>query len=219
MRSRRPHKLPILALMVPLSLPGIVVWAASPADESLEPPVTYTLTLGGQKVDLLEGRPVTISGSFSNPVAVLEASTSRIFPHAGISFAFPRSFTFEADLEDADSKSWTLSGNDFKIMVFSLANLSSAKSYVEGVAEVLAGDEIVREKAALKLPNPNLGRAAVRFEMVGNPMRFEAYELPSLGKRKRLLVLQDSPPEGKTSSAEALMARAMLESTFRLTEK
>lgn len=188
-------------------------------DESQEPAVSYSLTLGERKVEIEEGKSVEITGSFTNPQVTLEASASRTFPYLGLSFAYPRSFTFEADFSSPESKSWTLSGNDFKIIVFSLAGDVSARKYVESVGELLGDGTMQRSKAELKLGSLKVDGAAVRFKLVGTSMRMEAYKLPSLAGRTRLLVLQDVPPEGKTESPEAISTRALIESTFRLTEK
>ena len=52
----------------------------------------------------------------------------RVFPYGGVAFRYPRAFTFEASLDDADLRSWTLSGNDFKVMYFVFAVRVTAKS-------------------------------------------------------------------------------------------
>src|SRR6188508_2535975 len=85
------------------------------SDETREPPAKYRLEVDGKAYAIAEGEALKLTGTLTDPTVKLLVEPYREFAHGGVTFLYPRSFTFEADLQDADAKNWTLSGNDFKI--------------------------------------------------------------------------------------------------------
>jgi hypothetical protein len=70
------------------------------ADDTQEPPLKYTLEIDGQAHVVVLDKPVKIHGVYSNPNAVLRASSIRYFTYGDLSFQYPASFTWEAEIVD-----------------------------------------------------------------------------------------------------------------------
>src|SRR5262245_43616031 len=107
----------ILSLAVPLLCLGCRMRTAA-VDESQEPPLVCVVKLDDSSIELTEGETGQVNGTFTNPKLTVTPQPNRTFPYQGITFKYPRAFNFEADLSDPESKNWTLSGNDLKIMIF-----------------------------------------------------------------------------------------------------
>ena len=137
-----------LTALLPLVLIGCHSPTPAAADESAEPPLKYSVKVGERTVTISEGQTVQLDGTFSNPEITVTAQPYRVFPYQGLTFNYPRSFTFEADLDDRNAKIWTLSGNDFKIMYFVLNESVSTDDFANNMI-----DQFGRENA--KVVNAN----------------------------------------------------------------
>jgi hypothetical protein len=81
-----------------LVLAGAV--AAPAGDESREPPLLFSVSVGAVTVPATEGEAVSVAGTFQDPRVTVRPEPHRLFPYGGVSFHYPRGFTFEADLDD-----------------------------------------------------------------------------------------------------------------------
>ena len=82
-----------------------------------------------------EGEPVPVARTFQDPRVTVRPEPHRLFPYGGVSFHYPRGFTFEADLDDPAARSWTLSGNDFKVLYFVFPVVITPQAHVEQLLE------------------------------------------------------------------------------------
>lgn len=184
------------------------------ADESQEPPVKYTLELSGQKQELILDTPVTVSGTFNNPKLLLKAAVTRQFACGDVTFQYPASYTWEASINGPNKKTWTLSGNDFKIMVFVVEAPIEPGEYLRGLAQQVHSPgapitDIERELGGRKFQGK---RSVLKIGSVD--FVFEVYILP-YESGSRMLVLQDSPAQGRASSSDGERSIALLLDSFR----
>ena len=82
-----------------------------------EPPMIFYLEAGGKKTPIELGKPFKLDALPSASTAILRAEPYRVFPYAGISFRYPRSFTFETDFKTKGVRIWSLEGPSYLIMV------------------------------------------------------------------------------------------------------
>ena len=87
------------------------------ASEDKEPELGYTLLVDDQPIRLQPNKETVIAGIFTNLHVRLIPEQERHFTYGGFSFKYPAHFGFEADFRTPGLKLWTLSGNDFVIMV------------------------------------------------------------------------------------------------------
>lgn len=189
-------------------------------DESQEPPLHYSLKVGEKSFPIREGETLQLDGTYSNPKVQLQAEEFRVFRFQKVSFKYPRHFTFEADLEDATSKSWTLSGNDFKIIVFSQAAKPSSRQFADNLIEQFgtANCRVVNANARIALGSHNLRGTSLKVKIASHQLAVDIYLIPTRGLDGRMLVIQDALDDAGKPSAEAAVAMKALQSSFSAEE-
>jgi hypothetical protein len=182
------------------------------ADDTKEPPVKYRLEVDGKVYPAVEGEAVKITGTLMNPTVKIVAEPFREFGYGGVSFQYPRAFTFEADVKDRDYKSWILSGNDFKIMYFLLDEKTTPDSYADEMIKQFGQKNAT--KSAMKSDVLGGNRDGVRIDvtLAGHKMTMDILCVPFAGGT-RVIVLQDAPKSGQ-SSPEAKAALPVLKKTW-----
>jgi len=184
-------------------------------DETREPPMKYRVEVDGKVFAMAEGESMKLDGTWIDPTIRIVADPHRQFSYGGVSFLYPRGFTFEADVDDADSRSWVLSGNDFTIMVFVLSGRITPEAYADSMADRF-GDENCKLSP---LPEDLLGKkihgTRLDVKVVGHRLTVDVFALPSV-EGTRLLVLQDSPEESGRASRESREAMAVLRQSMAI---
>jgi hypothetical protein len=188
---------------------------AWPLDETTEPPQAHSLEINGQAYPIELGKPVILSGAFTNPTVKLAAAATRHFAKAGIEFDYPASFTWEADVEQQETKSWTLSGNDFKIMVFSLGVKITADSYAKLLVKKFGAEKTRVLPTERKLGQFTYPGRLLTTTLSDTAISQEIFELSSQSA-SQLIVFQDTPPEGKGVSSEAQAALKVVTASFEI---
>jgi hypothetical protein len=186
------------------------------ADETREPSLSVRLEIGGKALVLSEGEALRLDGTFTDPTVRLTVEPFRKFAYGGVSFSYPRGFTFEAEITDDGSKTWTLSGNDFKILYFAFASDLSTEAYVEALISRFGKETCRRSRAVMTLGGEEIKGLRLEVKLAALDLTIDAFRLPSPDGTTRLLSLQDSPDESGRHSAEARDALAVLQQSWRL---
>ena len=185
-------------------------------DESKEPPQTFVVKLGGQSVTVLEGQTAALEGSFTNPQLTITPAPHRVFSYQGVRFEYPRTYSFEADVENAAEKNWMLTGNDVTIMFFALGTPVTTAAFADGVMDQFgkANGKVLHANAKLKLGTTEVTGTKIHLTVATNSITQEIYALPAPRGKTLLLVLQDNPDEKGNHSAEAQRVIGTLTKTF-----
>lgn len=184
-------------------------------DDSQELPLKYTLVLNGAAHEVQLNRPIQIQGTYNNPKVELKASSIRHFTYGEIAFQYPAAYTWEAEIEAPNEKTWTLSGNDFKIMYFITPDVLPVESYAKAMAKQF-GKGTTRISDTERTLGAHKHKGKLLFvKLAGVSLNIEVYALPA-NVGSRLLVLQDSPPDNKAISDEAEKTLAMLSMSFKM---
>ena len=185
-------------------------------EESKEPPLEFVVNIGDKSITITEGNTAQLDGTFANPTISVNPQPHRIFPYGGITFKYPRSFAFEANLADPEGKNWTLSGNDLKLMYF----VYSARITTGEFANNMIG-QFGREKckvtdanAKIILGNQTLSGTTIQINIATHKMVMDIYRIPSHGAGTKLVVFQDSLDDAGNRSKEGLQALKEIESSF-----
>jgi len=215
---RRSAIVTLSATMLLAMLCGLSVGHA--ADESQEPQLKYVVTVGNQSVSVLEGETANVSGTFTNPNITLRADAVRVFPYQGISFQYPRFFTFEADVADPDYKGWTLSGTNLEIMYFVFGGRVTTHEYAQNVIEQFGADQckVSNPNAEITFGEHTLSGTSLHVTVAGHNMTMDVYAVPSGGSQTKLLVLQDSLDEAGNHSSEAINTLDLLKASFNVSK-
>ncbi len=181
-------------------------------DESLEPPLPHFLQIGEERYEFKLGEKLPVKGSFVDPVITVHAGDYRVFDYGGVRFEYPAKFGWEAE-QDGDTRTWTLSGNDFKILYFRMKVGFSAERYAEKIRE-----RMPKSSPVVPIERDFGGKRIVGAQVVAHfseyAVRHEAFEIP-VKDGAAMLVFQDADNGGKGSTEAAQTLPRML-SSFRI---
>lgn len=186
------------------------------ADESKEPPLEFVVNVGDKSIAITEGKTAQLDGAFVNPNISVKPQPYRVFPYEGITFKYPRSFAFEADLEDPDRKNWTLSGNDLKIMYFVLNARLTTGEFANNMIDQFGREncKVTDSNAKIILGKQTLSGTTIQITVATHKMVMDIYRIPSRGAVTKLLVFQDSLDDAGNRSNEAMKALKEIKSSF-----
>lgn len=190
---------------------GLAVLGHAPLDESAEPPLQYTLTIGEVKQAITLGEPAELRGDFNNPVVTLTASPTRTFPYNGLSFKYPAHFTWEADVSNPLSRTWTMEHQDGSVMVVGTLFEISPQKFAEGVAGNLGARDPKIGKIADTFGGIELQGVRLEADIARLHHVTEVFRIPTrLGGR--LLVIQSFLEDGEPGPRSAELAKLIRES-------
>ena len=172
------------------------------ADETAEPPIVYTLEVDGQNVTLAPDTPLKLEGSFENPTLTLRVAQTRTLQADGITLNYPAYFTFEADTSDPEVKTWTASGNDVTLMLFSFSEKVAARALAESTAEALQSQDLKVESLKVRLGDSEREGVKATMTLADQTVIQQVLALPSSPRGSRLLVLQEVRGQGASEAAE-----------------
>ncbi len=166
-------------------------------DESREPPQEFTLIVDGKPYPIAIGKELQLEGTLMKPTIELEASATRKFSRGGLEFQYPAGYSWEARLEKQNLKTWILTGNDITILYFVVDDEPfSPKIYAEGFREQMADPDVKIMPHRMKFGKNELTGKRMEFSVGGITLHQDAYELPTIGSKSRLLVIQ-TPAESE----------------------
>lgn len=167
----------------------------------------YTIKIDDKSIDIAEGETVRVKGTFSNPQITLIVQPHCVFSSHGISFKYPREFSFEANTADEDYKNWTLSGNDFKIMIFVLNGNLTTQRYADSMIDRFGRQNCkVTNAALLRCGHLELSGTTIFMTIAGVKMVMDIYRIPSNDTQTKLLIMQDTLDSYGEGSVEGLSA-------------
>lgn len=177
----------------------------------------YTLKIGDKIISLQEGQTVRVEGTFQNPEITLTVEPYNLFSGAGIRFKYPREFIVDADLEKKHVKTWTLSGNDFKLMYFVFDVPARIADILDGLLERYGRQNCtVTGAPPLTFGQVALTGTTIQAIFGGVKWSIDIYQLPASGKPLRLLMLQDCVDSFGKRSTEGMHAIQLFEQSAGL---
>ncbi len=195
----------------------LLVLSAEPAAaDDKEPPLVFFFEAeGGKRV------PVELDKAFS-PAELGKSATLKVEPHrkfayAGVEFEYPREYGFEA-AGDGPFASWTLSGNDAKVMVHRYKGQKKAETVHKAViAEVQKayGGKAKESAATLTAGGRTLEGTRLEVEVMGTFIVQELFPVKSGGDVVELII-QDSPKKPTEPTAERARTGKLLVDTLKL---
>jgi len=140
------------------------------------------------------------------------------FRFKGIAFEYPRTFAFEADLKNLDSKSWTLSGNDLRIMYFVINAKLTTREYADGMIEQFGRKNyrVVDANVKITLGEHTLYGKIIEVKVSSLEIVIDIYKVPSQDGVRKFLVFQDSIDKAGNRSEEGKQTLNKVKSSFAL---
>lgn len=185
---------------------------AQATDETREPSARYRVEMDGKTYAVNEGESLKLTGTFNNPTVTIYDEPYREFSYGGVSFLYPRSFSFEAELKRPGHKNWTLSGKEFKIIYFLFSTNVTADHFADNLADRFGKQNCKTSRITFELTGQKI--EGTRLEVaLGGKLTMDIYRLPSGGQTK-LLVFQDIPDNSGQPSQEGRDALSLLKKSL-----
>ncbi len=196
--------------------------AQPPVDEEQEPPQLFFLEVGGKRIQVELDKPLdtaTLGGAKS---VTLRVEPYRVFPYGGVKFHYPREYTFEADFSTPGVSLWTLSGSDCKIMIQRYQDQpnhqATLATFKKQLLATYKANKPKESAVKLKLKDAVVDGQRIELALFGSALQQDVYSFQS-GKEAVLLVVQDSPKENGSPSADRIRAEKLLSDTLQLPKK
>lgn len=188
--------------------------AAEPEDR--EPPlVLYFEAEGGKRVAVELDKP--FNPSELGKSATLKLEPQRRFGYAGLEFRYPREYGFEAQLQPQVS-SWTLSGNDAKVMVQRYKGQKKVdvlhKSVIAEMQKAYGG-KAKESPVTLAAGGRTLEGTRIEVDLAGTFIVQDVFPIKS-GSDAVELIIQDAQNKAGEPSAERVKTEALLKETLKL---
>jgi hypothetical protein len=184
-------------------------------DEAKEPAQELTLLINGSPHPIVVDKELKMEGQFENPTIVLQASSTRTFPYAGINFKYPAGFSWEADIENEDSKNWTLTGNDTTIIYFVVKNDGeelTPETYASGFKKQLEGQTVTFKPLKETFGKSEISGQRISFEIGGIQLVQSVFAIQAKEGYSNLLVIQ--MPKDAASNEECQNVRKLFAETL-----
>jgi len=214
---------PLTALLIVTLL--VCAPAASTAEEpkeDQEPPQIFYLEFDGKKVPLELNKPLGTEVLRGSKTFTLRVEPYRVFRHAGLSFRYPREYTFGNDHSTPGVSIWTMSGPDCLIMVQRFQGQGDPEavreSLVDGLAEKYKDGKKKQVETTWKLKDTTLKGVRLEVELAGIRLHQDVYSFRD-GQGSVLFLIQDSLQGDGKASAERVRTEKMLSETLRLPAK
>jgi hypothetical protein len=211
----------LLASVVGVTVdPGRGQGAASRVDETVEPPMKFTLEVGDSRHVIEIGKPLSLETEEGKTVVVLRADDHRVFPYGGVRFRYPAHFSFEADLETPGAHIWSLDGTDVVLMVQRFPGRTDHEVCRREVARATASQLGIRRPRTSETKRKLGGREVpgTRLDVAIGVTRLtmDFYSLV-VGRATVLIVVQDGLGDdgGQTDEWESTLE--MLADSFEVT--
>ena len=190
---------------------------AKKVDESREPSLTFQLNVGGKVFQGKVGKSFQLKGDFKDANATIKVFPSRKFQYAGLSFEYPQKMTWETELKDSSSKSWTMMGVGCSINVFDIDDADyTASEYAKVLIDDFDTDEFDEEDFSITLGGKKYTGIRLIFEVDKEEYIYDIIKLPNRGARSRLMLLEEVAPDRNPDNAEAKQVLAMLKKSMKV---
>lgn len=180
-----------------------------------EPPLIFELISKNQTQYFIENKTKKWNGLAKDSELTIKVYDWKLFPHNNIEFEYPRTYSFEADLS-VTNDIWTLSGNDFKIMVIRPIIGMNVNVYVNEMIAQFGPSNCSTKEITKKLNNTELNGIKLSVKLAGINLELDVLEVIDSNGKKSLLVFQDSLSDSKQKSKESLNTRKRIEQTFKV---
>ena len=205
-----------MATAITVSLVNFSYSQAKKVDQSVEPPVQFTLKVDGKTFTGEIGKTFKLNGEFKDSSAKISTSNFRNFNYEGVSFHYPVKHHWEADLSDPQSKAWAMIGTESSISLFVISEEYSAEDYAKELIEDFDTETYDEKELKLKLGEQEFEVLRLIFEADEYEYVYDIVSLPQQNGNSRLLLLEDVAPDRNPDSEEAKAVMSLLKKSFKI---
>lgn len=175
---------------------------------------TFVVQINGTEYLLSEGEELKLDTTSNQTVVSVKLADYKQFDNGTISFNHPSNMSYELET-DIGYQNWTLSGNDFVIMLFQIDAVAKLDDFVNEMVNQFGRVNCTVEKTQIKLGDQNLVGKRINVTLVGQKLTMDLVELEGADSTFNILAFQDSLNGDGTASAESINSLEMLDRTIK----
>jgi hypothetical protein len=179
------------------------------------------LETNGKRATIELDKPFDLEALAGDKTATLRAEPYRVFPYAGLSFRYPRGYSFEAKLKP-NLSTWTLKGSHVVITIDRFPGLRDhvaiRQAMVKNMLKSYAGSKTRELDTQLDVKGATLTGRRIEVTLAATLLHQDLLSLVA-GNDTVVLMLQDTPQEDGKPSPERVVVDNMLRETLRLPAK
>jgi hypothetical protein len=206
--------------IVLLTASAFALGAEPPRDQ--EPPLLLYLESNGKRIPIELDKPFATETLAGTKTATLRAEPYRVFPYAGLSFRYPRGYSYEANLDDSGVSFWTMTGSNFVIMLQQFPGTRDHAAIRQTVTDGMIksyGDAKARQlDTKLEVDGVILQGRRLEFTLAETLLHQELFSF-NAGETSVVLILQDTPHETGKPSVDRINGEKLLRESLRLPAK
>ncbi|MFD2564476.1 hypothetical protein [Aquimarina rubra] len=180
-----------------------------------EPPLIFELKTENETQYFVENQPKKWKGLANKSETTIGVYEWKLFPHNNIEFEYPRTYSFEAKLSITNDI-WTLSGNDFTIMVIRPIVEMDVKEYVDEMISQFGQSNCSTKEITEQINSSKLNGIKLSVTLAGINLELNVFEVVDNNGKKSLLVFQDSLTQAKENSKESNKTMERIKQTFKI---
>ncbi len=186
-------------------------------EPSEEPPLIFELTIDEKTNYVFQNEIENFNGDFKNPKVQIKIHNWRQFPHGNLFFEYPSNYLFEYTKEKS-SNTWTLSGNDFKIMYVKILSDLTAEKYTDNIREIIGSSNCTKSQISRNFNGIELNGFKLKVNLIENTYINYVYEINTNDRYSSFLVFQDFIDEDGRTSAESKKTFDKIDKTLSIKE-
>ncbi len=195
--------------------------AAEPREDQ-EPPLLLYLEADGKKIPVELDKPIKLDDLSGAKSATLRAEPHRVFAYGGVSFHYPREFSFARNLNDENATGWVVSAGGYAIMVQRIKGQDDPAKILDLVVKHLVTTQFkdarpIQSDTKLELKDATLKGRGIELSLANQSLKQELYAF-AVGDDTVTMILQDAPLNGKPAPTRA-KAEKMLKETLKIPKK
>lgn len=180
-----------------------------------EPPLIFKVKSEKGTEYFVENEPKKWKGLAKESETTIEVYDWKLFPHNNLEFEYPRTYSFEADLSITNDI-WTLSGNDFKIMVIRPIIDMDLKKYVDEMISQFGRSNCSTKSITKQINKSKLNGIKLSVTITGIDLELDVLEVIDKSGKKSFLVFQDTVSNTKENSSESKKTMERISQTFKI---
>lgn len=185
-------------------------------DQAIEPADKYKLIINEKEF------PIELNKYLKLPDSkiILMIEPNKTFNYGGVHFKYPRYFTFEANVKKEYYKSWTLAGNDAKIMIQNYKIITDHKAMAKTLIKTWGKENCKQIQCEMKIPDRILHGTKIIVTIKTTKISQEIYSFNSSdgsdgSDGSKLMIIQDTISDTGANSAEYISIKKQFEKLFK----
>jgi len=151
----------------------------------------FELIINGKTYQAVEGQPLTLDLTVSNPSVLIRLSDRKKIEAASLSFDYPRHLSFEYE-KNTGLKTWTLTGNSLVVTLFEFEVQIPLNTLIGSMVEKFGKKNCTVTDFKKEFGHRSTDGKRLNVKLAGTNVIIDFYALASNDAKTRIISFQDT---------------------------